>query len=125
MKVSEIMHSPVSIEDKVSLKEAAKTMSEKKVGSLIIIHDKKIVGIITENDIITNIQHLESSVSKVMSKNVITIDSQENISNAAIIMGKNKIKRLPVLKKDAIVGIITATDLLANSEEIDEPFFFD
>lgn len=125
MKVSEIMHSPVSIEDNLSLKEAAKTMSEKKIGSLIIIRDKRIVGILTENDIITNIQHLETQVSKVMSKNVVTIDSQENISNAAIIMGKNKIKRLPVLKKDALVGIITATDLLANSEEIDEPFFFD
>ena len=125
MKISEIMNRPVIVEDNISLRQAAKLMSEKRVGSLIVTNTKKIVGIITENDVIKNISSLNGKISKSMTKNVITIDSGESIENAAVIMGKNKIKRLPVIKNENLVGIITATDILANSEDLGESFFFD
>ena len=60
-----------------------------------------------------------------MSKNVVTIEQEENIDFAAREMRENKIKRLPVVKNSKLVGIVTATDLIANSDELNENFFFE
>ena len=64
-------------------------------------------------------------VSKIMTKNVITIDERESIDDAALIMAKNKIKRLPVLKSGKLIGIVTATDILANSDSLNEEFLLE
>ena len=125
MKVSEIMNKPIVIEKNISVKEAARTMSDKNIGSLIIISNDKILGIITEDDILKNIDNLTEKISKVMSKKVVTIDKDNDIEYAAKLMAANKIKRLPVLKNNELVGIITATDIIAHSEDIDEDFFFE
>jgi len=125
MKVSEIMNKPIVIEKNISVKEAARTMSDKNIGSLIIISNDKILGIITEDDILKNIDNLTEKISKVMSKKVVTIDKDNDIEDAAKLMAANKIKRLPVLKNNELVGIITATDIIAHSEDIDEDFFFE
>jgi len=125
MKVNEVMNRAVVIEENIKLKEAAKIMSEKRIGSLIILRGDKIIGIITESDVLKNISKLDENISKVMSKNVITVEENENLDDAALTMAKNKIKRLPVLKKGSLVGIVTATDIIANSEELNEQFFWE
>ncbi len=125
MKVSEVMNKAFVIESRISIKEAAKIMSDKNVGSLIVIGKDKIIGIITEKDVMKNISKLGSRVSEVMSKNVITIGKNDTIENAAELMAEKKIKRLPVVDKGELIGIITATDVLAHCEDITEDFFFD
>lgn len=125
MRVSEVMHKVFVIDDDVSLKQAAKIMSEKGIGSLVIVNKDEIIGIVTESDILKNIDKASIKVSKIMSKNVKTIGKNETLDAAAELMAKNKIKRLPVVHEGNLVGIITATDLIANAEEIDENFFFD
>jgi len=125
MKVKEIMNKAVTESHDIKVRDAAKIMSDGNIGSLILVNQDKIVGIVTDTNILKNINKLDSGVSKVMSKNVITIDENEGIDNAAKIMREKKIKRLPVIRKGKLVGIITATDLIANSEELNEEFFFD
>jgi CBS domain-containing protein len=100
-------------------------MSDKNIGSLIVMGKEKIIGIITERDILKSVSDMNKKVEKVMSKGVVTIDDRETIDNAALVMAKNKIKRLPVLKKGNLVGIITATDVLANSGSLNEEFLLD
>jgi len=125
MKVKDIMNKVVATENNISLREAAKIMSDKNIGSLVVLKDDNILGIITERDIVDNASSLEKKVTSVIKGKIITIDSDQSLDTAAIIMSKNKIKRLPVISKEKLVGIITATDLLANSEEIDADFLFD
>jgi CBS domain-containing protein len=125
MKVKEIMNKAVTESHDIKVRDAAKIMSDGNIGSLILVNGDKIAGIVTDDDILKNINKLDSGVSKVMSKNVISIDENEGIDRAAEIMRERKIKRLPVVKKGKLVGIITATDLIANSEELNEEFFFD
>jgi len=125
MKVKEVMKKAVAIEKDVSLREAAKLMSKNNVGSLIVVHDRTVKGIITEKDITKNADNLGKKASSVMVKNTITIDSEDEISNAAELMFKNKIKHLPVLKDDELCGIITASELLENPEDIDDDFAFE
>jgi CBS domain-containing protein len=125
MKVSEIMHDVKVISPVITLKEAANIMSEEHIGSLVVIKDQAIVGIITERDVLKNISKLSDKVDKVMSKNVVTIEEDKNIDKAVEVMDENKIKRLPVTREGKLVGIITVTDLLANSESINEDFLFE
>ena len=125
MKLSEIMSKAFVVDSEISVKEAAKIMSDKNIGNLIVMRDEKIVGIVTERDVIKNISSLGSRVSSIMSKNVITIDKNDSLENAAELMAEKKIKRLPVLNKGELVGIITATDIIANAEDLNEDFFFD
>jgi len=122
MKVSELMKKAIVVEENISLRNAAKIMSEKAIGSLIVVKGEKIAGIITERDILKNVDQLSSKLSKIMSKNVITISPKKSIDEAASLMSESKIKRLPVVDNGEIVGIITATDIIVHSDALNEDF---
>lgn len=123
MKVSEIMNKAFVVDEGISVKEAAKLMSSKGIGSLIVMNKDKMVGIVTEKDVTKNVSRLGEKVGGIMSQNLITIGKNESIDDAAELMRKHKIKRLPVVSKGELVGIVTATDLIENSDELNEEFF--
>ena len=125
MRVSEIMHEVKAIGPDATLKEAANLMSEEGIGSLVISKGRQVLGILTERDVLRNVGRLNEKVEKIMSKNVVTIDDDKNIDKAVEIMKENKIKRLPVKRDGELVGIITVTDILANSDSINEDFLFE
>jgi CBS domain-containing protein len=126
MKVSDIMKKAVVVDDSsITLKQAAKIMTERKIGSLIILKEDKIIGILTESDVVKDIDSINKKLSELMSKDIISIDKNSIIEDAARLMKQNKIKRLPVLDGKNLVGIITATDIIQSSNELNEDFFFD
>jgi len=125
MKVGEIMHPIKSIDPNASVRQAAVMMSEEGIASLLVSKDKDVKGIITEREILKNIKKLGSKVGQVMTKKVITIEEDKHIDKAVELMKEHKIKRLPVTREGQIVGIVTATDILANAENINEDFLFD
>ena len=86
MKVKEIMNKAVVVEDNISLRQAIKIMSEKAIGSLIIIKKDKIAGIITERDILKNVGKIDRRITEAISKNVIIIEENETLDDAARIM---------------------------------------
>ncbi len=125
MKISKIMRKAIVIDSSISVKDAAKIMSKKGIGCLIVTKNNKIKGIITERDIIKNIPHLNYKISKIMSKKVRTISPDENIEKGAEILSKYNIKRLPVIENRTLKGIVTITDILGhcgNIEELNEDF---
>lgn len=119
------MNKAFVIEENIGLKEAAKIMSDKNIGGLIVMKGEKITGVIAESDILKNVSNLGKKVSAVMNRRVIAIDKNDSLENAAEIMAENKIKRLPVMDKQELVGIVTATDILAHCDAVDDNFFFD
>jgi len=125
MRIKEIMNKAIVIEHDVSVKEAARIMSARNIGSLIVLNKNKIAGIITERDIMENVSCLGKKISCIMKKNVITIDHTESLENAALIMTERKVKRLPVVDNGKLVGIVTATDIVANSDLLNEDFLLD
>lgn len=109
----------------MSVAQAAKMMARHGVGSLIIVKNKKPVGILTERDILMKIvsQDLPPSktpVEKIMSKPVITVGPDVDINEAARIMVQNKIRRLPVVEGGKLIGIITSADFVAVSPQLTE-----
>ena len=131
MKIKEITKSVKTISPEDTVKEAAVLMSRHNIGSLVVINSKKkVVGIVTERDIIDKVNAKDKLASRVrvediMSPNVITIDSNSLIDDAVYLMVKHRIKKLPVLDNNELVGIITATDIVANSSEVGEFYLFD
>jgi CBS domain-containing protein len=122
MNVSEIMNKVMVAKGEMSLREAARIMSTKGIGCLVIVKGEKILGIVTERDVMKNMGGLGRKVSSAMSKSVVTIDEHESLDSAASLMTAHKVKRLPVTYKGKLVGIITATDLVANSDLLNENF---
>ena len=125
MKIKEIMNKAIVIDDNISTKQAAKIMSDKNIGCLIFLKRNKVMGMITERDILKNISSLDRKIAQIMTKKVVTIDENDSIENAALIMTENKIKRLPVIEKGKLIGVITATDIVANSDILNEDFLLD
>ncbi len=96
--------------------DACKKFKENKLGSLIVIEEDTVVGIITERDVIDKIILNEKSpkitkVKEIMTPNLKTISSVKTIDEAVKIMKENNIKKLPVIYKNIVVGIITENDI--------------
>ena len=118
--VKEIMTKEVvTIDPNKTVFEAAELMSSKGISCVIVVIKAFPVGIITERDIVRRIVAKRSSpdvkVTEVMTKTVITVDPDTSLKEAARTMSTNKIRRLPVLKNNKIVGIVVATDFVRNA----------
>jgi CBS domain-containing protein len=108
--------------------EAADLMNSKGIGCLLVVQDGVPVGIVTERDFVRRIvaKNLPYSVkvSEIMTKNLVTVDPDMSLKDAARLMSINKIRRLPVLKQNKLVGIVVASDFVRSlgkktvSEEI-------
>lgn len=121
MKVSKIMKKVMIIDDYISVKEAAQIMNKKGLGSLVIVKNNKIRGIITQRDVLRNISNLEQPVKKIMVKKVITINHDKELKDAAILMIKHHIERIPVLQNGTLKGMVKIMDVLLNlSKEGDD-----
>ena len=106
--------SVITIDVNKTIFDAAELMSNKEIGDLIIERKYMPIGIVTERDFVRRFiakkLPLDTKISEIMSKPLITIDSYASIKEAARTMIKHKIRRLPVLEKKKLVGIIVATD---------------
>ena len=106
----------VTVRPNLSLREASKIMSKFGIGSLVVVEDENLVGIITSTDIIKAVAEGKdvdnTLVSEVMSKDVITVDPDESLEEAVEKMMEKNIKRLPVVEGGKLVGIITASDII-------------
>jgi len=115
----------ITVDPKTSVAEAAAIMSQKDIGCLIIKSNSEPEGLITESDIITkvvsqDIQASQITVAEIMTRDLIEIDPGSEIYEAARIMAKNKIRRLPVVNNGSLVGILTSTDVVTVSPELTE-----
>lgn len=125
MLVKEIMNKAIAVDHDISIKEASEIMSKSKIGSLIILRDSAVIGIITEKDLSENVGNSGKRISTIMSKNVIKVSPYDELDIAAELMSKHKIKRLPVLDNGKLVGIITASDLIAHIDDLEDDFFIE
>jgi CBS domain-containing protein len=117
-----------------TVKEVVATMNKFNIGSIIVVQGERPVGIITERDILRRLVEPclapETLTARhIMTSPVVTINENASIEEAARLMAKKKVKRLPVMEDDKIVGVITYTDivfkvptLLSILEELVRPY---
>jgi len=112
-----VMTSPVTTMDaKGTLGDAARSMVKNDIGSVIVVEGKKLVGIITERDItkqvITGESILKKAVKSVMTAPLVTATPDTPIQEAFELMLKKKIRRLPIIDNNNLIGMVTEKDLM-------------
>lgn len=138
MKTAEIMTEPVvSVSPEATIEEAARLMVEKRISGLPVVDAGNLVGIVTEGDLIrrpeigTERRHsrwLEfflsavhtqeyvrshaRKVGEVMTRNVVSVDKDTPLEQVVKLMEQHRIKCIPVLENDRLVGIVSRANLV-------------
>jgi CBS domain-containing protein len=106
-----------------NVKDVVRKMNKFGIGSVVVVEDDRPVGIITERDILRRIVEpfLDPGLIKakdVMSTQLITISGDISIEEAASLMARRKIKKLPVVEDEKLVGIVTSMDVVRANPKI-------
>lgn len=127
MLVKDVMTSPVvTIDEDDSVIKAAQLMDQHNVGCIIVTSKQgKPLGIITERDLVARVLAKNTQTSKLTAKEVmtsplITVDPDETLNEAARRMSRLNIRRLGVMYKGSLVGIVSSKDILAVTPELIE-----
>ena len=101
----------------VSVKNAMSLMVEKNIHCLVVFEDEKMCGIISDRDyahkiVAKGLDPEQLSVGDIMTKNVITISREATIADCMKIMSERHFRHLPVAEGDAVVGMISMSDVM-------------
>ena len=125
MQIQELMTRTVlSVSPETSIKEAACKMSDLDVGSLAVIENGQLCGIITDRDICIrcvaeDLDTFETEVAEIMSLDVTSCFSDQDITDAAEIMEEMQIRRLAAKNHDnSIAGVLSVDDLARGSHDL-------
>ena len=134
-RVDQLMTAPVvTVTPETSLKNAATLLVERRISGMPVVQDGEVVGVISEADIVSvergpvessraralgallgsgvDVSHMAKTVGEVMTRPAITASTWQSASSAAALMTKHGIKRLPVVGRGRLVGIVSRRDLV-------------
>jgi CBS domain-containing protein len=118
MNVSELMTKEVvTITATKTARDASRLMADRGVGGVVVLNSGGVAsGIITERDLVSRVMAKSlkpdtTLVGDVMSTPLVTVSTHDSLEKAAEIMSINKVRRLPVMERDSLAGIVTATDM--------------
>jgi len=117
LKVEDAMvEDVVTIDADATVKRAVDLMNEHEIGCLIVVRSGKAVGIITERDMLNRVLARSrdpeaTKVFEVMTSPLIVAEPDMDLEEAARLMFKMKVKKLPVVSKSDLVGLLTLTDI--------------
>ena len=105
-----------------NLQEVAELMNNNHVGCIPVCHEEKVVGFVTDRDIVTRaiankLDCCSTKVSDIMNTDVIKTTPDTSIDDALETMKKNQIRRLPVIENNKIVGILSMGDIAVTCDE--------
>ncbi len=121
MKVCDILKSKgsnvYSVTENITVYEALKIMGEKNVGALMVMEDERLKGIISERDYARKIvlkgkSSQETTVKEIMTEEVISVLPEDTIEKCMELMSGRRIRHLPVMKDDKVLGVISITDVV-------------
>ena len=118
-----------SIHPGATVFDAVAKMAENDIGSLIVMSDEKLVGIITERHYARNVvlkgkTSPATPVRDIMEKNVITVPPEYSVEQCMALMSAKRVRHLPVIEGEQIIGIISIGDLV-KSIICDQKFVID
>lgn len=119
---SKRVDSIVSVNPNATVLEAIKVMAENNVGALLVMQDGKIAGIMSERDIVRKVDILgktsaNAKVSEIMTEKVLYVNAIQPIEECMALMTEKRIRHLPVLEGDQLIGVISIGDVLRNAIE--------
>lgn len=103
----------------VTVLAAAILMNERGTGSVLIMENNQLVGIFTERDLMRRVVAMvkdpaSTRLRDVMTTALVTCTPEASVSDCGTLMSERRIRHLPVIKSDKVIGVITTGDLLAH-----------
>jgi CBS domain-containing protein len=116
-----MMTNPLSVDAGASIRQAAEVMRDNDIGDVLVVGDGSLRGIVTDRDIVVRAladgrQPDATPVGDVCSPKLTVVDAQADVDEAADLMGRHAIRRLPVVENDEVVGIVSLGDLARRSD---------
>jgi CBS domain-containing protein len=117
IRVKDVMaKEPVMVESERTVKETAMEMDRSGHGCLLVTSGGKIVGIITERDLVRKAltkggSMTRTKIKNIMSSPLIVVEPDASVEEAAKVMAKHKVRRLPVVGPGGLAGLITVSDI--------------
>ena len=105
----------LSVEPGETITSVAQRMVERNLGAVLVIDEDRLAGIMTERDLMRAVArglHVEGIVADYMTKNPETIEPDDTIEHAGVLMIHGGFRHLPVVDGDDIVGILSIRDLV-------------
>jgi len=114
----------ITLQTDASVYEAVKLLNKNRIGCLVVVRDGAIVGILTERDLLERVLERcrnpkETKVSEIMTRHVVAGTPDMEVFEAARLMFKIKVKKLPITEGNQLVGIVTLTDI-ARATSVDK-----
>lgn len=123
-KIREVMTTnPRTVDPTTTIVDAARLMRDEDVGPIPIVDNNQCAGILTDRDIVLRVvaegrDPATTTVGDVASRDLITIDPEQTLDEAARLMAQHQVRRLPVCEEDGnLVGIIAQADLALTAAE--------
>ena len=113
---------PRSIGASASVVDAARLMRAEHIGSLPVIEDERLVGMITDRDITTRVVAESAapettSVGDVYSRDLISVEPDHDLEEALELMARHQVRRLPVVENGRLVGVVAQADIALKDNE--------
>ena len=115
---------PRGVSSSTSVAEAAKLMKSEDVGSLPVTDGDRLVGMVTDRDIVVRVvaegKDVQSAtVGEIASRELVTVDPQQDLDEALRLMAKHQVRRLPVVEEDGrLVGILAQADVAQQGDDV-------
>ncbi len=105
-----------SVRPEVSVTECVRRMNELRIGAMLVMEDDQLLGIFTERDAITRVlgaglDPVGTNVSAVMTKNPVCVSTSTTLEEAMSIVTNQRIRHLPVVEDDKVLGMVSSGDL--------------
>jgi CBS domain-containing protein len=115
--IKEVMTRDVrACEPNATVADAAKVMSQEDVGPVPIVEDGRLIGIVTDRDIVVRVvaegrDPNATTVSEIASTELVTVSPDDDLDEALKLLAERQIRRLPVVEGDRLVGIVAQADI--------------
>lgn len=112
-----------SIVSTITVYEAIKVMGEKNIGSVLIIEDTALKGVLSERDyarkiVLKNKASKDTLVKEIMDTDLVTVKPTDNIEYCMELMSEKRVRHLPVVDSDVVVGLVSMSDVVKAIIEI-------
>ena len=112
-----------SIVSTITVFEALRVMGEKNIGAILVIEDGVLKGILSERDYARKIVLKDKSskktpVSEIMERDVVTVKPSDNLDYCMELMSQKRIRHLPVIENEEIIGLVSIGDVVKAIIEI-------
>ena len=113
---------PTTCSVEASVADAAKVMAREDVGSIPVVEGDRLVGILTDRDIVLRLvaqgrDPQSTTVGEVASTDLATVSPDENLDRALQLLAEQRVRRLPVVEGEMLVGVVAQADIARQGDD--------